>query len=674
MGTRIGVDTGGTFTDLVAYDGHKFRVEKVPSTPKNPSASTAEAVEKAGFEKNTPFEELIQGTTVATNAIIERRGPVVGLLTTAGFRDVLPAQRIVRPQSFDLEWVKQDHLVPRYLIKEARERVDANGTVKIPLSEEDVREAARFFQKEGVTAVAISFLFSYLNPDNERAARNIITEEVSNLVVSISSDVFGQWREYERTSTCVIDAFLKPVVSKYATEVEEIADLHNARLLLLRSNGGVMTAESTRSQPVSLVRSGPAGGVTAALRIGELTHDKDLILADMGGTSFDTCLINKGDPAITTQAEITWGVPISIPMVDVRSIGAGGGSIAWLDPANILRVGPQSAGAYPGPACYPNGGTQATVTDANLAIGRLGEDYPLAGDLFLNLEKAEKAIGTIARRMDLSKEETALGIIHIADNSMAQALRLVSIDRGFDPRDFTMIAFGGAGPLHASALARALSIGRVIVPVFPGALSAYGALIADTRFDYMRTSINRGRDEDLDLIRTVFTQLREQADEDLRREAITAKPVITYSGDVRYAGQNWDIEIPIDTSLDSAALSKLRRGFHARHVRQFGWNLPDGELELVNLRLVATVAHSRPAPPELKKGDLPSPASWRQVVFDESSNAQKTPVFWRDDLSQGNRIQGPGIVAEMDSTVMIPPGDTATVDAHGNLILSIASE
>jgi N-methylhydantoinase A len=674
---RVGIDTGGTFTDLVATgDDGEYVMSKTLSTPAAPADSTAEALRKAGLGASGAVDTLVHGTTIATNALIERNGAVVGLITTRGFRDVLSIQRVIRPRSFEIEWVRPRPLTPRRLVREVGERVDAAGAVRTPLDEGELLAAAEELLEQGADAIAISFLFSFLDPVHELRAREILAAEHPELTVSISSAVFPQWREYERTSTCVIDAFLKPRVDRYANELERMAeDLGIGELLVMRSNGGSVTTAGVREKPVAMVRSGPAGGVIASVHVGRETGFDNLILADMGGTSFDTGLIRAGEPALTTQAELEWGIPIAVPMVDVRSVGAGGGSIAWIDPAGILRVGPESAGASPGPACYGQGGERPTVTDANLVLGRLSDDLPLAGDVALRRDLAEQAIAPLAAALDRSVEDLALGIVEIADSNMAQALRLVSIDNGHDPRDFALIAFGGAGPLHASALARALGMTQVVVPRFPGAFSAYGALIADTRFDYMRTFINRGRaDDDLAAIDALFADLEQRAGTDLRRERIADDALLARSVEIRYVGQNWELEVPLDDGPAAEAIADARARFHAAHEQQFGWSLPDGELELVNFKLVASVERPKAPPTPLEPGPLPDPVARRAVRFAGAAEPLDTPVHWRDDLPAGAWLSGPAIVAETDSTLLLAPGDELEALASGHLVVNVAKE
>lgn len=676
MATRVGIDTGGTFTDLVASDASgAFRVAKTLSTPQRPSQSTADAIRKAGLSEEGGIETLVHGTTIATNALIERRGATVGVLTTAGFRDILQIQRVIRPRSFDLDWVRPAPLVPRRLVREVSERVNADGEMRQPLDEESVRAAADALIADGAEALAISFLFSFVNPAHEARARDIVCEAYPGVPVSISSEVFGQWREYERTSTCVIDAFLKPTVARYADELRELASTERiADLLVMRSNGGAQTPEGAKAKPVSMVRSGPAGGVIASVHVGEATGNRNLLIADMGGTSFDTGLIHEGQPSLTTKAELEWGIPIAVPMVDVRSVGAGGGSIGWIDAAGILRVGPQSAGSVPGPACYGRGGTEPTITDANLVLGRLSDDLLLAGDVKLDRPGAEAALGRLAEQMGRSVEDVALGMVQIADNNMAQALRLVSIDCGHDPRDFALIAFGGAGPLHASSLARALAIRRVIVPVFPGAFSAFGALIADTRFDYMKTFITGGRTAaEIDRILAIYEELEHQATDDMAREGISIELEIERSIEMRYAGQNWELDVALEGAPSPEVIALAKERFHREHQAQFGWNLPDGGLELVNFKLVATASRPKPEIAPLEPGPLPSPVVRRQVTF-QGLGAVASPVYWRDDLPAEASIAGPAIVAETNCTVLVQPGDTLEVNPAGHLTIRVGEE
>lgn len=669
---RVGVDTGGTFTDMVAAepDGG-FRVAKTLSTPGAPSEATRDALARAALGERGAVGTLVHGTTIATNALLERTGARVGLIATEGFGDVLLLGRGGRPNSFDLDWVQPRHVVPRMLVREVSERVGADGRVRAPLDEEGARAAIRELLAEEVEAIAVSLLFSFLEDSHERRLRELLAEEAPGLAVSIASEVFPQMRDYERASTAVVDAYLKPPVDRYALELERLAaEREFEELLIMRSNGGAITPDGVRRLPVSMVRSGPAGGVIAAQFVAAAAGLPNVMLADMGGTSFDVCMIAAGRPLLTTEAELEWGLPICQPMVDVRSIGAGGGSIAWVDGAGILNVGPQSAGSRPGPACYGRGGEAATVTDANLLLGRLSPELALAGDVELDPGAAEAALAELAGAMGRGVEETALGILEIADNNMAQELRLISIDRGIDPREFALMAFGGAGPLHASSLARALGMEHVLVPVFPGAFSAFGALIADTRFDYLKTAVVRGG-EDVAALAEVFAALEARARADLEAQGHAgAEPEWEHKIDMRYPGQAWELEVEVGPSRDAAAFAQARRRFHADHLARFGWNLEEAPVDCVNFKLAATIRRPRPSLTELEPGPPPAPASRREVVFAGGERLQ-TPVFWREDLRAGNEIEGPAVIAEAISTTLLGPGDRLAVDGIGNLRIEV---
>ena len=670
---RVGVDTGGTFTDLVATNGSDgFEVAKTLSIPAEPARATADALDKAGLDQFDAVGTLIHGTTIATNALLERSGARVGLITTAGFTDVLEIRRGGRPDSFDLRWRRPTHLVRPRLVRGVRERIGPGGEVREELDDEDVRRAVSELRAGGVEAIAVSLLFSYANPDHELRVGEIIRAEAPELEVSLSCEVFPQIREYERASTAVIDAYLKPPVSRYAGELEALAHERGfGEVLVMRSNGGAISPEGACRLPVSMVRSGPAGGVIAATFVAQAASQPNVILADMGGTSFDVCLISGGRPVLTTEAELEWGIPYCQPMVDVRSIGAGGGSIAWLDAAGILHVGPQSAGADPGPACYGRGGDQPTVTDADLLLGRLGADLSLAGDVELDVAAARSAVAALASEMGLLTEDVAHGILEIADHNMAQELRLISIDRGLDPRGFALMAFGGAGPLHAGSLARALGMRHVIVPILPGAFSAFGALIADTRFDYLRTSLVRGLD-DADEVRGLFSELEGRARADLAAQGhVEDEPRFERRIDVRYSGQAWELEVTVDGEVTPTSLADALRQFHGDHEMRFGWNLEEMPVECVNFKLAAVITRPRPVLRELERGPLPAPLSTREVRFQRGAGPVVTPVYWRSDFYAGNEIEGPAVIAEAIATTLLAPSDRLRVDGLGNLLIDV---
>lgn len=675
MSVRVGVDTGGTFTDLVLYDADtgELRISKVSSTPSAPSRAVFDSFAKAGVDTTT-VSTFVHGTTVATNALIERKGAHVALLTTDGFRDILRIQRVTRPGHFDLHWVKPKHFVPRSHSIGVPERILRDGEVLLPLDETRVRaEVARLRDEGDVSAIAVSYLFSFVNPAHELRTRELIEEVWPGVSVSLSHEVLPRWREYERTSTTVLDAYLKPVMHDYMQTLEDTCRERGiGQLLVLRSNGGVMSPAKAKEQPIALVRSGPSGGIMASSAIGRLLGLGDMIACDMGGTSFEACLLPGSEPTFTNLEELEYGVPIALTMVDARAIGAGGGSLASVDAAGILKVGPQSAGADPGPACYGRGGTQATVTDANVVLGRLAPEFLLAGDLALDIAASERALDELAERLGLSRERVAQGIVDVANSNMAQALRLVSTDRGYDPRGSTLIAYGGAGPLHACELAGALQIGRVLVPVHPGAFSAFGALLADTRFDYTQTRWMRMRDLDIDAASEVFRGLEARAAADFRQEGFAEAPRLVRSIDMRYVGQNWELNVPLPggelTADDFAVGAKT---FEEEHERFYGYSIPGEELELLTFNVAAVGTRHSVELPKLVGGPQPEPIDRRPVVFRADEGAVETAVYDRTSFRAGAEIAGPAVVGQVDATTLLPPGSVGHVDEYGNLLITV---
>ncbi|MFN0156312.1 MAG: hydantoinase/oxoprolinase family protein [Gaiella sp.] len=675
MSVRAGVDTGGTFTDLALYDADtgELQIAKVSSTPAAPSRAVFDSFAKAGID-TTAISTFVHGTTVATNALIERKGARVALLTTDGFRDILRIQRTMRPGHFDLHWVKPKHFVPRSNCIGIPERVLSNGEVMVPLDEARVRQEISRLRDDGaVSAIAVSYLFSYVNPAHELLTRDLIEEIWPGVNVSLSHEVLPRWREFERTSTTVLDAYLKPLMHDYMQTLEETCDESGiGQLLILRSNGGVMSPAKAKEQPVSLVRSGPSGGIMASSAIGRLLGLGDMIACDMGGTSFEACLLPGAEPAFTNLEEIEFGVPIALTMVDARAIGAGGGSLAAVDAAGILKVGPQSAGADPGPACYGRGGTQATVTDANVVLGRLAPEFLLAGDLALDVSASERALDVLAEQLGLSRERVAQGIVDVANGNMAQALRLVSTDRGYDPRGSTLIAYGGAGPLHACELAASLQIGRVLVPVYPGAFSAFGALLADTRFDYTQTRRMRMRDLDIDAVNGLYEALEARAARDFQHEGFVEAPRLVRSVDVRYVGQNWELNVSLPggelTGEDIAAGAK---SFEDEHERFYGYSIPGEELEFLTFNVAAVGTRHSVDLPKLAGGPQPEPIDRRPVVFTADAGAVETAVYDRSSFRAGTEITGPAVVGQVDATTLLPPGSVGRVDEYGNLMITV---
>jgi N-methylhydantoinase A len=675
MAFRAGVDTGGTFTDLVAYDEEsgELRMAKALSTPTNPSRAVFDSFARAGLATNE-ISYFVHGTTVATNALIERKGAPVALLVTDGFRDILNIQRVTRPDHFDLHWIKPMPLVPRNRVSSIPERVLRDGSVLKPLDEERVCRVVTALRESGeVGAIAVSYLFSFMNPSHEQRTRELVNEIWPEARVSISSDVLPRWREYERTSTTVIDAYLKPKIREYMRSLERDCNAGGIeQVLVLRSNGGVMTSLRASEQPVALVRSGPSGGIIASQQLGLQSNLGDLIAADMGGTSFEACLLPDSRPAFTNHEEFEWGIPIAVTMVDARSIGAGGGSIARVDAAGILRVGPQSAGADPGPACYRRGGIEPTVTDANAVLGRLAPEFRLAGDYELDFDAAASVVDTLAAQLGLDGIRVAQGIVAVANNNMAQALRLVSTDRGYDPRGAALVAYGGAGPLHACELARALQMRSVVIPRYPGAFSAFGALLADARFDYSKTYWMRMRDLDLDRVSAIFGDLEGQAVEEFRHENFREAPVLSRAIDVRYVGQNWELEIPVPGGeTREADFDEVARLFAEEHERFYGYHLPGEELEILTFKVSAIGARHELTLPKIAPGKAPAPIARRPVVFADGVEPVDTPLYQREALPAGATIEGPALVGQVDATTVLPPGSEARVDDHGNLHVTI---
>ncbi len=671
MSLNIAVDVGGTFTDLISLDAvGRIGEAKSLTTPDDPSGGIFDVLGKAGVDFDA-IAYFVHGSTVGTNLLIERRGPKVGLITTKGFRDILRIQRVVRPRSFDLHWVKPRHLVERAMSMEVRERIGAHGEIVEELHAEDVRAAVERFKAEGVTAIAVCFLFSFVNGDHERRTRELLNSLYPEAYVSISSEVYPQWREYERMSTTVIDVYLKPRIDDYLTSLETgLAERGASKLLIMRSNGGVMTTAGAKEQPVTMIQSGPAGGVIASLYTGRLLGLDPLMTADIGGTSFDTCLIADGRPATTSTTELEFGMPIATPMLDIRSVGAGGGSLAWIDPAGLLKVGPQSAGAFPGPAGYGRGGETATSTDANIVLGWLDPEFRLGGDVQLRPELAREAVEKISAGVGLGPRRTAAGILDIMNANMAETMRLLTIDRGLDPREFALVAFGGAGPLHGAYLAEELGMRRVVVPPSPGAFSALGALMADTRFDYVKTRMAFSESIDLNAINADFAELEERARRDFAREGFADPPELLRSIDFRYSGQNWELEVSIPGEAVTAETIAAARGrYDEEHDRQFGWSFADSEFELVNFRVVALARHGEMVLPDVATGPPAEPIKTAGVYFSEADGEVETPFYRRTELTADSELAGPAIVIEDDATTLLPPAWTARVERHGSIIM-----
>jgi N-methylhydantoinase A len=693
---RLGIDTGGTFTDATLIDEAtgEVAIAKVPSTPSDPAVGFLVASERILRERGVApaeVEYVVHGTTVATNAVIEGNVAPTGFLTTAGFRDMLEIARQVRPSLYDLRFEKPKPLVPRQRSLGVPERLDAAGQVVVPLDEEAVRAAARQLRDEGVESVAVCFLHSYVNPVHEHRAGELLREVFPEATVSLSCDVAPEFREYFRASTTVINAAIRPIVARYLARIEE--ELRGAgmtaELLVMQSSGGVFTFAAAAEKPVFMVESGPAAGVMAATYLGGALGYADVISFDMGGTTAKAGLVQDGRPRVTKEYEVGamartgggggkgQGYPIRTPVIDLVEFGAGGGSIAWIDSGGVLRVGPQSAGADPGPACYGKGGTEPTITDANLVLGRLNPAFFLGGEVPLDVDRAHRAIEErCARRLGLDVVTVAHGIVEIANAAMTNALRLVSVQRGFDPRDFVLVAFGGAGPVHANRLAAETEIGTTLIPMSPGTTSALGLLVTDLQHDYSVTLNQRTDRLDDRVVEDAYRNLEAQGRTALAREGVPATGVhLLRQVDIRYVGQSYELTVPLAKGkFDAATLAQVIERFHAAHNQTYGFSAPGEPAEFVNLRLTAVGAIAKPRLRQAAPAEGDAVKARRAVWFAETGGFVECPVYDRYRLAGGMVVIGPAIVEELDSTSVIHPGYATRVDRYGNLLVRPGGE
>jgi len=672
MGKDVSIDVGGTFTDFVAYDRdtHELTVWKMLSTPDDPSEGIVGGLEEAGAAED--IEHLRFGTTIATNAVLERKGATVAYVATTGFRDVPFIQRGKRQSHYDITWIKAKPLMKRRHSFEVSGRITSRGEEYIPLDEAGVYEVAqRIAADKRIQAVAVCLLFSYVTPVHERRVKDIFTEVCPDIPVSISYDVLPKWKEHERSSTTIADAYIRPLVSGHLEILKaRFQGLGvNKRIAVIKSNGGEMTLNAAAKAPIQLTLSGPTGGVVGAKQIARLAGVDHLVTLDMGGTSTDVSTVVDGRESFTTSFEIEFGVPIQIPMIDIRTMGAGGGSLAWIDKGGMLRVGPESAGASPGPACYGKGGTQATVTDANLVLGRINPENFLGGAMALDTEAATAAVALVAKEINKSVEETALGIIQIANNNMIGALRSVLTERGLDPRDFTLLAFGGAGPVHISDLMPLANIPSGIVPNYPGQFSAFGFTMTDARIDVERTAPMTSKAFRADHANDVMADLVRESTAALSDQGYTSSIEIHRSLEMRYFGQNHELEVPIDFELfDDATIGSIWQSFHAAHHARYNFDIPGETIELISIKVTAISAAERLALPELATASsTPEPVSTRPVTFDDGIHDSK--VYDRAKLLNGHRLEGPAVIEEPASVTIIRPGQKVRVDIYGNLLL-----
>ena len=681
----VGVDVGGTFTDVVVHDDvtGALLVGKSPTTAADPVGGLLNALAKLRVALPATGR-VVHGTTIGTNAILERTGATVWMLTTRGFRDTLEIARTNRTVLYDIRARKPAPLVERHRVLEVDERVAFDGAVIRPLAEHDVRDALAHIgaapSGDGAGALVVGFLHAYANPAHERAAARLAEALLPGWFVCTSEAVLPEMREYERFSTTALNAYIGPKVGGYLARLGATlaARGYGGRVFITTSSGGVMTSDVAARLPVHTILSGPAGGVAAAVDLGRLTGDRNLITYDMGGTSTDVCLVEDLEPTLTTEQHIA-GLPNRTPQIEINSIGAGGGSVAWLDAGGALRIGPRSAGADPGPACYGRGGTEPTITDANLVLGRVPTGSPLAGEVALDPARARRALSTLLGRVPGLAGEAALadGIVRIAVTRMVGAIKEVSIAKGHDPRDFVLVAYGGAGPMHAAFIAEELEMARVLVPPAPGNVSAFGSLISDVRRDYVRTRLTPTRDAALADVERTFAGLEQEARGQLAAEGIAPERIAMVRAlGMRYVGQSWELLVRMPAGADSMAT--LERAFHAAHERRYG-HATAGAAEIVNFRLTAVGAVPKPPPrrwksepqdvPASRRASSPTPAdpARRQVHF--GGAPLTVPVYERTRLPAGMVVTGPAIVEEMGATTVIPPGWTATVGEWGELVL-----
>jgi N-methylhydantoinase A len=686
MGYMVGVDVGGTFTDVTLVDSGNGEIKnhKVSSTPDDPSRAIMQGIREILGMNSIAVEDvqyLAHGTTVATNALIERKGAVTGLIVTEGFRDLLEIGRQTRPSLYNFFAEKPEPVISGELRFEVNERLLANGEVYRAIDEASLHKAIYELKEKGVEAIAVCFLFSYLNPEHEKIAVETIKKQFPEVYVSASHEIVPEFREYSRLSTTTLNAYLGPVMKHYMENFLNSVKEYGIPVepYITQSNGGIISIHESVSSPLRTAVSGPAAGVVAAKNLAELTGYKNMITFDMGGTSADFSLIEDGEPKISMEREVE-GFPARIPMLDIHACGAGGGSIAYIDKGGALKVGPESAGSTPGPASYGRGGTKPTVTDANVLLGRLNPKEILGGRMSLDMEAAEVAIKEhICDHTQLTLEEATAGIISVVNANMSRAIRLISIQKGHDPREFTLVSFGGAGGLHCSALAKELNIPRVLIPPSPGTFCSLGLLVTDVRTDYVSSSLLEATPEGMIFVTDQFEKLKEEGIKLLDKENIPeSKRKYELVIDMRFKGQNYEIPIPVEwEELTPFGFSTLSKRFQEQHEKIYGYAKKEGVLEFVNYRLTAVGQLPKASfNKSTKTSNGATPRETRQVYFTEVDEPgyYETKIFAREDLVPGDKVQGPLIIEQMDTTILVLPKQTMKVDEYGNLIINTFGE
>ena len=682
---RVASDIGGTFTDLVYLDeaSGETGVFKTSTTPHDFARAVLLTLRKAGFElPATRF--FIHGSTVVINALTERKGARTGLITTSGFRDVLEITRANRPDLYNMYYTKPKPFVPRQFRLEVRERMNCRGEELLPLNQEDVRKAVAYFKKEGIESIAVCFLHSYANPAHEKKCGEIIRATAPEIPLTLSCDITQEWREYERTSTAVLNSYVLTETGAYLDNLEKkLSEMGMEKVChIMQSNGGTVTFERGRDTPINSVESGPAAGVIGATVLGAAVGEADVVSFDVGGTTAKASLVVGGNPRIFSDYWIERsgsfaGYPILVPTIDIVEIGSGGGSLAWVDGAGALRVGPESAGADPGPACYGRGGNRPTVTDANVVAGRINPDYFLGGEISLDVGLAERAIKPIAEAYRISIEEAAMGIIRLADSSMENALKLVSVRRGYDPRDFAMIAFGGGGAMHAGSLIRELKVKKAIIPTDPAVFSAWGMLVADLRQDFIKTFILRTDQVEPETIEKLFSDMEERAMSFMVKQRIAEERVrFQRHADMRYRGQEHTVKVPIESGLfDQARLQETNERFHQLHEQAYSFRL-ESPVEIVNYHLISLGTTAKPRLRSVSGSGLrleEAVKGRRSVNFDELGFHEST-VYERDLLPVDQRLEGPLVIEEPASTTVVFPDQEVVRDSYGLLHIEMMNK
>ncbi|RQG95272.1 hydantoinase/oxoprolinase family protein [Natrarchaeobius oligotrophus] len=674
MSYRLGVDVGGTFTDLILFDEdmESMHQTKVASTPEDPSKGVINGIDTLTDEygiSGDEFEQVIHGTTVATNALLEKEGVKTGLITTAGFEDVLQIGRQTRPDLYNFWEHKPDPLVRRRNRVGVTEKISPKGEIIEPIKYDELETVVNQLAENNVDAIAVCLLHSYANSEHEEEIKSYIQSKYPDTTIAVSSEIVPEYREFERMSTTIINAYVQPLMAQYLRQLENKLLNQNIEtsLQIMQSNGGIMTAETASEKSAHTLLSGPSAGVLTGKVIGNLTDTENLITFDVGGTSSDICTIHEGEPEDSVENEIG-GYPVRIPMLDINTIGAGGGSIAWVDKGGALRVGPKSSGAQPGPVCYGRGGEEPTVTDAHLLLGRLNSDYLLGGELEVDYETAERMMKEkLADPLGMTVEKAAEGVFDVVIANMARGMRVVSVESGYDPREFSLVAFGGAGPLHAYRLIQELDMEKAIIPVTPGVASSLGLLSADTRHDYVTTIVKNIDDLSVDELRTAYNQLKDEAEKRIAAEGIDS-PQFSRVADVKYKRQGYELSIPVPNAVFEEGLSMLKDVFAQEHEREYDFSFDNEPIELVNVRLSAI---SSVETPSLKSDDPqilnPEDAivGSRDVVF--RGETYKTIIYEREKLPPSHQLSGPAILEELSSTTVIGPTQDAYVDEYGNV-------